>query len=694
MNGKTAYLLAITLAILAVSPAPGQPDGTSLSDALDTILNVTTSGDAEWFAQTSTSHHEGDAAQSGDISDNQVSQMQVSTQGTGRIEFYWRVSSEEGYDFLEFYIDDELQDRISGETDWQKQTYEITAPRIHTLQWQYIKDSSVDSGSDCGWVDQLQWQSGTASGWRSSLYPEEWIPGDKDNQGRFLHDFSYAGYHKGEIPIPNNPPGIMVDVTHRPYGADNTGASDATGAIQRAINTVGMAGGGIVYLPPGTYRIKPPQGSDYALRIEDSGVVLRGADPDQTFLFNDEPYMRSKSVIYVRRGWNNWTKTVHGTEVEITRDVDSPAHIIPVARTSGFHVGDWIILYTDRTDSFIAEHNMTGKWNTGTTGIMFYRQITDVNPSSNTITVDIPTRYYLKTRDNARVFKVTPHLDEIGIEHLSIGMRENLTGGLGDSQYKTIGTAAYEVHGSHFIRFYHVVNGWIRNVQTYRPPVNTHDWHVLSNIIVLNQCRNVTICNCIIGKPEYEGGGGNGYGYTLRSNDCLIVDSTAFHTRHNYSFAHMHCSGNVIFRCAAVDGRLPSDFHMQLSPANLIDNMYVDGDYLHAVYRPYGTTNIHGHSTTESVFWNTYGTHRCGSRLIVSRQWKWGYIIGTSGPVHNIQLGTQDNTAPEDFVEGEGRGGTLVPQSLYLDQFHKRCGKDVIFCEGDELVNSSIIADN
>jgi hypothetical protein len=117
---------------------------------------------------------------------------------------------------------------------------------------------------------------------------------------------------------------------------------------------------------------------------------------------------------------------------------------------------------------------------------------------------------------------------------------------------------------------------------------------------------------------------------------------------------------------------------MHLSPANLFDSMYVDGDYLQAVYRPYGTT-LHGHSTTESVFWNTYGTSRCGSRLIQSRQWKWGYVIGTSGPVNNVQLGTQDNTAPEDFLEGEGQGETLAPQSLYLDQFYRRRGMDLDF---------------
>ena len=53
-------------------------------------------------------------------------------------------------------------------------------------------------------------------GWRSSLYPEDWQPGFADASGRFLHDFSYAGYARGEKPIPDKK-GPVFDVTHAPY---------------------------------------------------------------------------------------------------------------------------------------------------------------------------------------------------------------------------------------------------------------------------------------------------------------------------------------------------------------------------------------------------------------------------------------------------------------------------------------------
>jgi hypothetical protein len=54
--------------------------------------------------------------------------------------------------------------------------------------------------------------------------------------------------------------GPMIDVTESTYGADKTGAADATAAIQAAINACQTAGGGTVYLPIGTYKIASTSG--------------------------------------------------------------------------------------------------------------------------------------------------------------------------------------------------------------------------------------------------------------------------------------------------------------------------------------------------------------------------------------------------------------------------------------------------
>ena len=89
-----------------------------LSEALDTILSFTTGGNEDWLSQIATYYHDGDAAESGDISEDQESWMQTTVNGAGAVSFYWKVSSEEDYDFLEFYIDGSLENRISGSVDW------------------------------------------------------------------------------------------------------------------------------------------------------------------------------------------------------------------------------------------------------------------------------------------------------------------------------------------------------------------------------------------------------------------------------------------------------------------------------------------------------------------------------------------------------------------------------------------------
>jgi hypothetical protein len=73
------------------------------------------------------------------------------------VSFCWKVSSEENFDLLEFYIDDWLEDQISHLTAWEQKTYTIDRTGVHVLKWQYVKDGSTDAGSDCGWVDKVEW---------------------------------------------------------------------------------------------------------------------------------------------------------------------------------------------------------------------------------------------------------------------------------------------------------------------------------------------------------------------------------------------------------------------------------------------------------------------------------------------------------------------------------------------------------
>lgn len=510
--------------------------------------------------------------------------------------------------------------------------------------------------------------------WRSVLYPADWKPGFADAQGHFLHDFSYAGYHRGQADL-LKVDGPITDVTKAPYLADPSGAKDSTVAIQAALDAVAEEGGGVVLLPSGTYLIQPQGNAKEALRIRGDKVILRGEGAGKTFLFNESTAMREKTVLSIEpRLAMDWREEGEGILASpLTRDLANQSAEIFVGNVAGFAVDDLVVVRSDLTQRFIDSVEMTGKWQpagaaSANRTLMFCRRVVAVNAATNSISLDVPVRYPMKMADLARVVKIPGRLiTECGLEDFSIGMKQHPGTELEEDDNGKPGTAGYEVHGSKAIHIRNAENCWVRGVSTFAPEGNQPSVHVLSNTLVLARSRFVTVRDCDFRFAQYRGGGGNGYLYNLQGQECLIINCRAEGGRHNYDFGTMACSGNVISRCLARNGKLGSDFHMFLSMANLLDHMTCDEDFLEArYYRPWGGNPIHGVTTTQSVFWNTKGL--CyppeKSVLIWSQQVGDGYIVGTSGPC--------DKVDSDDFVEGLGQGEGLQPQSLYEDQLARR----------------------
>lgn len=46
--------------------------------------------------------------------------------------------------------------------------------------------------------------------WRSKLYQVNWLPTTVDEAGRGLHDFSYAGFRRGEAPWKDPEPYVRL----------------------------------------------------------------------------------------------------------------------------------------------------------------------------------------------------------------------------------------------------------------------------------------------------------------------------------------------------------------------------------------------------------------------------------------------------------------------------------------------------
>lgn len=515
------------------------------------------------------------------------------------------------------------------------------------------------------------------SGWTSSLYPRSWQPGYANGNGYAISDFSYAGYRYGMEPIPSMAGSLTVDVTKRPFLADNTGVREATKQIQSAIDHVAASGGGVVYLPAGTYAVAPDKGQSAALRISSDNVVLRGAGREQTFIRNTRTDMAGLSVILVRpERTRDWYSAVPAG-ANLAADSRDGAMEVRVTDPQSFSVGDMIVIRTEASDAWLAERGNPRLWSALTMdATTFLRRIVSKS-EDGALRLDVPVRSDVLMRDRGskrNVYAAPEHLSGCGVEDLSIGMVAHPGGS----------TLEADVNMTSAVRLQNALDSWVQRVGTYAPPGNPAAIHLLSEGIWLEDCRNVTVRDCIMRYPQYRGAS-NGYGFLVRGSENLLEGCAAVSTRHSYSLAYWHTTGNVIRESAGQAPIYASDFHMWFAAANLFERMRMHGDWIDATYRHSGGTTIHGHTTSRSVFWNIAGLAAPASTpygwpnaVVHTIQWWWGAAVGTRGPLARVSNnpGTDGVLADPtpDLVEGVGEAETLVPASLSRDQLRRRAG--------------------
>ena len=155
------------------------------------------SGNAPWLIVNS-GQFEGDyCAKSGPIGSNQstIMELEVDVAVAGDFSFFKKVSSEDGYDYLQFYIDNILRDEWTGIVDWSQESYWLTTGS-HTLKWEYVKDGWVDENDDCSWVDYILFPQLSASTELAELenFDLKLVPNPAQNQCQIL--FSKTATYK------------------------------------------------------------------------------------------------------------------------------------------------------------------------------------------------------------------------------------------------------------------------------------------------------------------------------------------------------------------------------------------------------------------------------------------------------------------------------------------------------------------
>lgn len=90
------------------------------------------------------------------LRDNEMASMSWTAMvyALSTVSFDRRVSSEQNYDYLRFYVDGVEFAQWAGEIAWAQERFEVSAGE-HLFEWRYSKDGSISRGADAAFVDNI-----------------------------------------------------------------------------------------------------------------------------------------------------------------------------------------------------------------------------------------------------------------------------------------------------------------------------------------------------------------------------------------------------------------------------------------------------------------------------------------------------------------------------------------------------------
>lgn len=120
-------------------------------------FNWTFAGDRVWKMDTTYQFEGRYCVRSGIVGRNQSAAFQIRGRALtyDSISFFRKVSSEEHFDFLNFYIDGSRVGQWSGDQDWERVVFPLV-PGYHDFKWEYVKDPEVVVGMDAGFIDLIE----------------------------------------------------------------------------------------------------------------------------------------------------------------------------------------------------------------------------------------------------------------------------------------------------------------------------------------------------------------------------------------------------------------------------------------------------------------------------------------------------------------------------------------------------------
>lgn len=412
------------------------------------------------------------------------------------------------------------------------------------------------------------------------------INGERWNPRGRLPDFSYAGYHCGEAPLPEVPRGVNV----KTFGAKGDGVADDTAAFLKAIAQVR----GAIEVPPGRYRITD------ILEIKRSDVILRGAGPDKAILFFPKPLQEIRPVQsattdgrpasdYSWAGGFVWFKGSFGEKLlaRISTNAARGDTMVRVSSAEKFRAGQPIeILETDNAKNTLAAELYSGDpGNTskleGSTRASLACTITKI--AGDQVWFDRPLRFNIQPQWQPRIVSFEPTVSESGVEDLCFEFPNTPYPGHFNEQ------------GYNAAAFTDVANCWGRNLR-----ITNAD----SGIFTRGEfCTIQNVVYQSARKPDANGCTGH-HGFDFEGEDNLFTGFD-FQTQFIHDITLDHCAaGNVVAHGKGVD--LCFDHHKRTCYENLFTD--IDAGVGTHLWRCGGGADLGKNCGARGTFWNIRAT--------------------------------------------------------------------------------------
>lgn len=456
-----------------------------------------------------------------------------------------------------------------------------------------------------------------------------------------LPDFSWAGYHSGDQEPPTLPPGISV----KDYGAVGDGKHDDTEAFLKALGEAE----GAIEIPAGRYLITK------ILEINRSGIVLRGAGPEQTRLVCPVPLSDIRPDWGATTGgrrtsnysWSGGMVWIQGNPKEevlaaITQPSRRGQNFLELSSAAGLGIGQRVQVHQqDNPDNSLARHlysedpGDTAELK-GSSRARLSCKIVSIR--GNRVEIDRPLRFDVRAAWCPELRAFAPDVTECGVEHLGFEFPGQVYAG----HFNELGHNAVAIK--------HAADCWVRNL---------HIHNADSGIFVSASFCSLLDIRLTCSRENDETGCSGHHGAYIAGDDNLFTRFD-YQTRFIHDISVSLGAGNVFSEGQGTD--LCFDHHKRAPYENLFTRINTGRGS-----RPWhcgGGAALGKHCAARGTFWNIGGEQPLP------------YPFPDFGPASMNLVGIKSEDSPETQPGGkwlEGiEGDVMKPDNLHLAQLQKR----------------------